>query len=340
MRGAVADRARLRAAVPQTRSRGGRRARRHARNRHSARPLGQHGIRRPLAKGQGRRPSGRPLARRRRSRDARPLQPQRRREHARHVRPRSAGCRRRQRESRRRLDALRSGVEAVRKHPAALHGPAARDDRDQRLPARRLDGLGGRALPRGLHRDADVGRDARSEQRRGAVGDVFTTVVLRSGARHGDSRHREPRREAAGRRRVARRRRPSDSDAADAHRAERGELGDVHAVHTRQAHREGHGARRNGSTAGRQHVSFHRGAERARVTARRRRRQSRFVVVSVESPGRQLVARVPDGSDAGRPRLAEQLREARCRDPQRRRVPACRAERRAETVRRSAAAAC
>ena len=42
--------------------------------------------------------------------------------------------------------------------------------------------------------------------------------------------------------------------------------------------------------------------------------------VSVESPGRQLVARVPDGTDAGRPRLAEQLREARRRDPQRRRV--------------------
>ena len=100
----------------------------------------------------------------------------------------------------------------------------------QRLPARRLDRLRGRALPRGLHADARVGRVAQVEQHRHPVDHLRARVVLGPGAHHGHRRHRQQGQRAGVRRAGdARDRRPPDPDAAGEDRRQRDGVRLVHA---------------------------------------------------------------------------------------------------------------
>ena len=148
-RGDRADRRRVRAAVPPPGHGRRRGRRRRARDRHPARSVGEHGLRRSLDA----------RAATRRARVVRGLGADDRatlvlfnRNAEENMRATSDRTRLeggdQRREGRLRRDALRPGAEARREHPRPLAAQAARGGPDQRLPAQRLDRLGGRAISR------------------------------------------------------------------------------------------------------------------------------------------------------------------------------------------------
>ena len=338
VRGHPDDRRRVCPAVPPPAGHRGGRRRRQPRDRRPAGSLGEHGVRRSLAARARRRAPGD------RSRSA-PTTARRWCSSA--ATPRRA-CGRPPIAAR--LDAAIDnakvdadatrygpGAEAGREHPRPVAGPAPRGGAHQRLPARRLDRVGRRALPRGLHGHAGVGGLGRLEQRGHSVGHLRARLLLGPGARHRVGRHRQPGRRAGGRRAGdARGRRPPDRDAAREDRRQRHHIRRVHPVHRRQADREGHGPRRNRPAAGRQRLSLHHLADRTRVApGRHQPGPPRFRALSLPGARHRHEPGVSHRHRAGDARDAGQFREAGGGDSERCQLSFGRRQQHAEEVRRS-----